>query len=129
SKDISNWKATFFMCAPSFIRALFRISDPKDLQSLRLVVSGAEKTPQDLFDFVEQYLPNTKLLEGYGITECSPVVSVDRPNKPHKGVGFPISCVEIQVINPETQEILTKGQEGEICISGPNVFSGYLGHN
>ncbi len=127
ARDMSQWKPTLFCCAPSFIKAVFRIADPSQLQSLRLVVSGAEKTPQDLFDYVQKNLPRARLLEGYGITECSPIVSLDRPKEPHKGVGKPIPGVELMILDPELQKPQSKGQEGEICIAGPSVFSGYLG--
>ncbi len=127
AKDIAAWKATLFCCAPSFIRAVFRIANPAQLQSLRLVVSGAEKTPQELFDYVEDHLPHATLLEGYGITECSPIVTIDRLDEPHRGVGRPISRVELMILDQETQKAAPPGQEGEVCISGPNVFSGYLG--
>lgn len=124
--DIGGWKPTLFFCAPSFIRALFRIARPEQLKSLRYLVSGAEKTPQELFDYVAQHLPTTQLLEGYGITECSPVVACDRPGAPHKGVGSPLPGVEIGIVD-DNDIPLDKGQEGEICISGPGVFAGYLG--
>jgi long-chain-fatty-acid--[acyl-carrier-protein] ligase len=127
AQDISGWKPTLFFCAPSFIKALFRVAKPSSLESLRLLVSGAEKTPQELFNYVAEHLPRTRLLEGYGITECSPAVSFDRPDRPHKGVGLPIVGVEIKIIDSENERVLPTGQEGEICISGPNVFSGYLG--
>lgn len=124
--DIAAWKPTLFFCAPSFIRALFRVARPQQLMSLRYLVSGAEKTPQELFDYVHRQLPATELLEGYGITECSPVVSCDRPGKPHKGIGLPLPGVEILIVD-EHGIALPALQEGEICISGPNVFAGYLG--
>jgi len=127
AQDIAGWKPSLFFCAPSFIKALFRVAKPEGLQSLRLLVSGAEKTPQELFDYVAHHLPHTRLLEGYGVTECSPVVAFDRPERPHKGVGLPIPCVEIKIIDLESEKVLPLGQEGEVCISGPNVFSGYLG--
>ncbi len=127
-RDIAAWKATLFVCAPSFIKAVFRIADPAQLQSLRLVVSGAEKTPQELFDYVKEHLPHAQLLEGYGITECSPIVTIDRLDEPHQGVGRPILRVEILILDRETMKPVLPGQDGEICISGPNVFSGYLGN-
>lgn len=126
AQDIRDWKPTLFFCAPSFIKALFRVAEPSSLQSLRLLVSGAEKTPQELFDYVAQNLPQTHLIEGYGITECSPVVSFDRPDKPHKGVGVPLPNVHVQIIDADGN-ILPAGEEGEVCITGPSVFSGYLG--
>jgi long-chain-fatty-acid--[acyl-carrier-protein] ligase len=127
AQDIDGWKPTLFFCAPSFIKALFRVGQPSALESLRLLVSGAERTPQELFDYVAEHLPRTRLLEGYGVTECSPVVSFDRPERPHKGVGVPLPCVDIKIIDPESHRVLSLGEEGEVCISGPNVFSGYLG--
>ncbi len=125
ASDISEWRATIFCCAPSFIKAVLHVAKDEQLKSLRLVVSGAERAPQELFDNVRKrgMVP----LEGYGISECSPVVTTDIIGKPHKGVGYPITQVELCVINPENGTRLPQGQEGEICISGPNVFNGYLG--
>jgi long-chain-fatty-acid--[acyl-carrier-protein] ligase len=128
ARDIGAWKPTLFCCAPSFIKALFRVANPSQLQSLRLVVAGAEKTPQELFDYVQGQLLNAKLLEGYGITECSPIVTLDRLKETHQGVGRPLSGVELMILNQESLRPASMGQEGEVCIAGPNVFSGYLGN-
>ncbi len=128
ANDIFNWKPTLFCCAPSFIKALFQVAKKEDLESVQLFVSGAEKAPQELFDFVAKLGKEKKLIEGYGISECSPIVTIDRPEEPHRGVGKPIPGVELCVINPDSNELLPLGQEGEICIHGPNVFSGYLGY-
>ncbi len=127
AKDIQLWKPTLFCCAPSFFKALFQVADPKDLQSLRLVVAGAEKAPQELFKYVKENLPRAQLIEGYGITECSPIITINRPNFPTKGVGKPISCVELLVIDSATEQPLDGTQEGELCIRGPGIFKGYLG--
>ena len=128
TRDIAQWKPTLFCCAPSFIKGVFRVARPEQLQSLRLVVSGAEKTPQELFDYAKEHLPNAQLLEGYGITECSPMVSIDRVDEPHKGVGRPFPGVELIAYDREANKTLPIGQEGEICITGPGVFDGYLGN-
>lgn len=127
AKDIAEWKPTLFCSAPSFIKALFRVAQLDQLCSLRLIVSGAEKTPQELFDFVKEHLPHAHLLEGYGITECSPVVTFDRLEEGHKGVGRPLPGVELIIFDRNTLKPLPIGQEGEIGISGPSVFHGYLG--
>ncbi len=127
ARDIQEWKPTLFCSAPSFIKAVFRVADPKQLQSLRLVVAGAEKTPQELFDYVQEHLKNARMLEGYGITECSPIVTIDRPDEPHKGVGKPIPGVELMILDGSAQRPVAAGLEGEICIAGPGVFNGYLG--
>ncbi len=128
AREIAEWKPTLFCCAPSFIKAVFRVAKPEHLQSLKIIVSGAEKTPQDLFDYTKQHLPNAQLLEGYGITECSPVVSIDRLGEPHEGVGKPLLGVELLIVDTESQQPVPTGQEGEVCIFGPNVFNGYLGN-
>ena len=128
ARDIGLWKPTLFCCAPSFIKAVFRVANPDHLQSLRLVVSGAEKTPQELFDYVKEHLPHAHVLEGYGITECSPVVTLDRLGEPHVGVGKPIPGVEVMILDEQAKQPAPLGQEGEVCIAGPSVFSGYLGN-
>ena len=125
--DIAAWKPTLYCSAPSFIRGVFRVAKVDELQSLRYVVSGAERTPEELFSFVKQHIPHGKMLEGYGITECSPIVTIDRPDEKHIGVGRPVPGVELKIIDPETREILPQGKEGEVVIHGPNVFGGYLG--
>jgi acyl-CoA synthetase (AMP-forming)/AMP-acid ligase II/acyl carrier protein len=127
TRDIFFWKLTLFCAAPSFIAAVFRVAKPEQLGSLRLVVSGAEMTPTELFAYVEKLGKDKRLLEGYGITECSPIVTLDRPERPHKGVGQPLPGIELCVIDPETHRELPLGEEGEICIHGPSVFNGYLG--
>jgi len=68
-----------------------------------------------------------KVLEGYGITECSPIISLNRVNLPSVGVGQLVPDIEMCTIDPESHELLEVGKEGEICVKGPNVFSGYLG--
>jgi long-chain-fatty-acid--[acyl-carrier-protein] ligase len=124
AREIGAWKPTLFCAAPSFIKAIFRVAKPEQLQSLKIVVSGAEKTPQDLFDFAQKL--QMQLLEGYGITECSPVVTIDRLGQPHKGVGKPLPGVELMVIDQATLQPLAVGQEGDVCIAGPSVFNAYL---
>ncbi len=130
-RDIATYKPTFFFCAPTFIRSLFHAARPEDLQSLRLIVTGAEKAGKELFDYVKVSLPNARLLEGYGITECGPIVTLCRTYKPEEGpeegVGRPLPGIEVLFLDPETQEICPPGKEGEICIAGPGIFSGYLG--
>ncbi|MEI8300245.1 MAG: AMP-binding protein, partial [Chlamydiota bacterium] len=126
-KDVFNWKISIFCCAPSFFKNFFSIATPQQLKSIKLFVTGAERAPQELFDYVDSLGPNHKMIEGYGITECSPAVTIARPDRARKGVGQPLSNVELCVINPESHEVLGKNQVGEVCIYGDSVFNGYLG--
>jgi long-chain-fatty-acid--[acyl-carrier-protein] ligase len=123
--DIENWKLTLFISAPTFIKNVFHLAGSTQLKSLRYVVGGAEKVPDELFAYMEKR--GGSMLEGYGITECSPVVTLIRPKAPRKGVGNPLPGIELCIISPETHEVLLPGQDGEICIHGPNVFNGYIG--
>lgn len=123
--DIEHWKPTVFCCAPSFLMAMLRVASDKQLESLRIIVTGAEKASEELYHILKA--KGKVVLEGYGISECSPIVTIQREKEPKKGVGRPLSGVELIVIDPETEEVLEKGQEGEICIHGPSVFKGYIG--
>lgn len=126
AREIAHWKPTLFCCAPSFIQNLLEVAKRSDLASLRLIVTGAEKAPDELFETFEKM--NKKMIEGYGVSECSPIVTLEREFDFHKGVGKPIPGCELLVIDPETEELMLEGEEGEICIAGPSVFGGYLGH-
>lgn len=126
AQDIAYWKPTTFCSAPSFIQALFRVAKPKELRSLQLIFSGAEKAPDELFTYVQRFLPKAQLIEGYGMTECSPLVTGNRLNTARKGVGYPLNHTKICILDAQTKEPKPQGQVGEIYVSGPNVFKGYL---
>ncbi len=125
ANDIEHWDPTIFCCAPSFIQSLLAVASKEQLASLRMVVTGAEKAPQEMFDVLDSM--GKLVIEGYGISECSPIVTVRGEGDEQKGVGKPLSNIELCVINSETDEQISNDQEGEICIHGPNVFNGYLG--
>ena len=126
ARDIAHWKPTIMCCAPSFYKNLFRVAEKKQMESMRLFVTGAEKAPEELKRLVHELGPDKQLLEGYGITECSPVVTLARSDDA-AGVGQLIPGIEVKTIHPETEELLKDGEKGEICILGPSVFDGYLG--
>lgn len=125
ARDCFFRKVTLLCCAPSFYRNLFRIATPRQLKSVRLIVSGAEKAPKELFEHAKRF--GKKMIEGYGITECSPIVSINEEGDASKGVGSPVSSVKLCVIHPETGEKIPDSEQGEICIHGTSVFKGYLG--
>lgn len=128
AEGVSRWNVTIFCGAPSFVKGLFSAAKPEQLATVRLFVSGAEKAPNELYERVSQLKTHAQLIEGYGLTECAPIVSLMRLGEPAKGVGKPLPNIEICTIHPETSELLPKGSEGEILVSGPNVFAGYLGN-
>ncbi len=127
ARDCFYRKPTILCLAPSFYRNLFRIASPRHLKSVRLFVVGAEKAPPELFKHVKRLGGKKEMIEGYGITECSPIVTLNRQGRKAKGVGQPLPDVKLCVINPETNEKIPNDHQGEICIRGANVFKGYLG--
>ncbi len=128
AEGVNRWKATIFCSAPSFLKGLFHAAKKEQLLSIRYFVTGAEKVPQELFERVEGLQSGAKLLEGYGITECAPTITLNRPNLPPKGVGRILPDIELITIHPETLQRLSEGEDGEICVRGPNIFNGYLGN-
>jgi long-chain-fatty-acid--[acyl-carrier-protein] ligase len=126
AEGIERWKITLFCSAPSFLKGLFSVALKGQLDTVRMFVSGAEKASAELYERVKKLGNGAKLVEGYGITECSPILTMVRPNLPPKGVGHPLPDIEMCMIHPETFELLPPGIDGEICVRGPNVFNGYL---
>ncbi len=124
---VKQFGITIFCGAPNFISGLLNSGDKKQLNSLRIVITGAEKAPNSLFKKIQNLNPEIIIIEGYGITECSPMISLTRPYQKRIGVGQLLPGIEGCTIHPETKEPLNPQEEGEICIAGPNVFSGYLG--
>ncbi len=125
-EGIERWRATIFCSPATFIKGLFAEAKKEQLASVRLFVTGAEKTPPELFRVAEMFA--TKLVEAYGITECSPCISVGLVDRPQKGCGQLLPGIRVCTIHPETEGRLPPGSEGELCIHGPNVFGGYLGN-
>jgi long-chain-fatty-acid--[acyl-carrier-protein] ligase len=122
-----RWQATLVCGAPSFLKGIFRNTLHDELKTMRLCITGAEKAPNDLFQMVNQ-LGHCRLLEGYGITECSPVVSVNMTGISAKGVGLPLKGVRLLIVSLDDHQPVPTGTEGLILIHGPNVFKGYLTH-
>lgn len=126
AKDIEQWDVSLVCLAPTFLQNLFSMGEKEQFHSVRLFVSGAEKAPDELFEYVRSLDHDVELIEGYGITECSPIVSMNPPGKPQEGVGMPIPGVTLTVISPETGQELKQGEIGEVCIKGASVFAGYM---
>src|ERR1700747_182063 len=76
---IDQYKVTFLLRTPTFLRLYLRKAEPEQLSSLRLIITGAEKLPLDLANHFEERF-HKKVFEGYGLTETAPVVSVNLPD-------------------------------------------------
>src|SRR5262249_56948211 len=77
-----------------------------------------------------ELVPGATITEGYGITECSPVVSVNRPEANRPGtVGQPLPGVEVCTVDLENDVKKAPGQVGMLLVSGPMVFPGYIAYD
>lgn len=92
------------------------------------IVGGGFTSEQEL-KFLEKKYGKGKFMNGYGQTECSPMISLVYPDAPaikqKTTVGTPMEDIELAFMNPETKELLPQGQKGEILVKGYNVFNGY----
>lgn len=126
AKAFEKWKATIALGAPTFIKGMIKAANPQQLKTMRLCITGAEKMPPDLELMLKQLGKEESLMEGYGITECSPILTFTEIGPNRKGVGRPLPGVEICVVHLESYQPVGVGEQGMILASGPNVFSGYL---
>ncbi len=126
-RTISQYGVSLLFTTPTFLGYMLARATSEDFRTLRIVVTGAEKCPEVVRETCARLAPQAAVLEGYGITECSPVVSVGRPGKDKVGtVGQPLAGVETCVVDPETHHPLPVGQTGLLLVAGPTIFHGYL---
>lgn len=126
AKLFSKWHITLMCGAPTFVKGMLKVATAEQMKSMRLCVTGAEKAPPELFQMLEQLGKKDFLIEGYGITECSPILTMNPLGGCPKGVGKALPGIELRIVKPETEEPLAIGQQGLILAKGPNIFSGYL---
>lgn len=135
---VEKYKITVMLATSTFLRAYLRKAEPQQLQSARLVIVGAEKMPLDLSEkFFARF--GKRVFEGYGLTETTPVVSVNLPDPiPERpdvtvqplyrlgSVGKMASGIAAEIRDPETDKKLTIYDTGMLWLRGPNIFEGYL---
>ncbi len=128
AKLIDLYRVSALITTPTFLNNILHQSDKGELDSLRLVFSGAEKCPARVFERLRSQAPGAVLCEGYGVTECAPVVSVNRPESPVNGsIGYLLPTMEGLLLHPETGQPVHDGEPGRLLVRGPNIFAGYLG--
>ncbi len=136
---IRDEEVTTMLGAPTFIRPLLKKAHPRELRSLDLVVTGAEKLPADLAKgFLETF--HLDILEGYGLTETTPAANINQPhppvvvstNEPQTGkrpgaVGRMMPGMTARIVDPDSGAELAHTEKGLVLFRGANVFGGYLG--
>ena len=122
--DIYHREATILPAVPSLFRTLAATPMPPGLP-LRICISGGAPLPVEILRDFNRHMP-LPLIEGYGLSEASPVVSLNPIQGLHKegSIGLPIPGVELSVQDEEGRHLPT-GATGEICVRGGNVMVGY----
>jgi acyl-[acyl-carrier-protein]-phospholipid O-acyltransferase/long-chain-fatty-acid--[acyl-carrier-protein] ligase len=139
AEAIAAESATILVGTPTFFKPYLKHVDPEKLASLKHVIAGAEKTPDGFADAWEARFGST-YLEGYGLTETSPVVSINLPNQSENedslessnvrnrrsSVGQLLPGQAARILNPDTREQMPVESTGLLALKGPNIFGGYL---
>lgn len=131
---VEKHRVTLLLATPTFLRGYMKRAEPEQLRTVRLLVTGAEKLPDELAGAFHARF-GIEVMQGYGLTETSPVASVNLPDKP--GIAQPTSrpgsCGKMvpglaaQIRHPETGAPLSLHDTGMLWFKGANVFGGYLG--
>jgi acyl-[acyl-carrier-protein]-phospholipid O-acyltransferase/long-chain-fatty-acid--[acyl-carrier-protein] ligase len=133
---VEKYRVTFLVATPTFLQAYMRRCSPESFGSLQYVLVGAEKLPERIALAFEDTF-GIRPLEGYGCTECSPVVTVNgrdfrapgfRQVGARRGkIGHPLPGISVKVVDLDTGEPVAPGTAGMLLVKGPNVMKGYLG--
>jgi acyl-[acyl-carrier-protein]-phospholipid O-acyltransferase/long-chain-fatty-acid--[acyl-carrier-protein] ligase len=123
---IRKEQVTVMVGTPAFLTGYLQKSEAGDFESVRLMITGADKCPEALRrGFWERH--RMILLEGYGTTETSPVISVNTPRHNRPGsVGRALSNVEVRIEHYETGEACQVNEIGKVLVKGPSVMKGYF---
>jgi long-chain acyl-CoA synthetase len=130
-KAMKRHPATFFPAVPPIYARLTRAAADEgvSLQGIRIAISGAMPLSADVVEPWEA-ASGGYLVEGYGLSECSPVLMANpvAPNRRAGTVGLPLPSTEARVVDPDQPTVdRALGEEGELIVRGPQVFSGYWG--
>jgi long-chain acyl-CoA synthetase len=128
---VGRRKPTVFPAVPTIYGAINTEAERSrcDLSSIKVCISGGAPLPADVRRRFET-LTGCKLVEGYGLTEASPVVASNPPDGLVKdgSVGVPMQGTNIEIRDPlDPSRQLGSNQKGEVCVRGPQVMAGYRG--
>ncbi len=132
---VLRYRATMLLATPTMLQSFIRRCEPELFGSLQYVIAGAEKLTQQVADAFEEKF-GMRPLEGYGSTECSPIVTINV--RDFRGAGFyqvgakrgrighPLPGISVRIVDPETMVPRGVGEPGLLLVRGPNVMIGYL---
>lgn len=129
-KLLERYRATFMVTVPTAVSALMQKPVDADVSSLNYALCGSAPLPVELFKKFEAST-GVRILEGYGMTEATCLVSINPPQGEHKigSVGLPFPYTDVKIYHCDTDGNVTKecgvDEIGEICISNPGVYTGH----
>ncbi len=125
-KLVARWKVTFLITVPTAAARLMRVRVDADISTLRLAISGSAAMPVELFQRFEE-ATGVRVLEGYGMTEATCLVSINPPYGERKigSVGLPFAYTDLRILRCDAEGRVMKvcevDESGEICVLGPGV--------
>ena len=129
SKIIEHYKVTTIAATPTFLQSILRAGTKEQLQTLKYAILGAEKCSETLYKKFIDICPGSILLEGYGVTECSPVISMNFPDNPVIGsIGKAFTYLEYAIIDLDTGKRAGYNNVGKLIVRGDSVFNGYINY-
>lgn len=127
TRIVSAYQVNIIMGTPTFLKGIIKSAQENQLESLRLAVTGAEKCSEEVYSKTREKCPNAIILEGYGVTECSPIITLNDLHNPVQGsIGRVLPSFEYRLLDPESYEPITPPGRGILVVDGPSVFHGYL---
>lgn len=128
---VKQFGITWTHTVPAIGRLVLRAANSiGGMDSLRLVALMGTTVPPVLFEQLMAALPKAAIVQGYGLTETSPLLTVQRPGWPKEkitSIGKALPHVEIKIVDENGNQV-PDGQPGEIVVRGPRVFKGYVGN-
>ncbi|MFC0444570.1 long-chain-fatty-acid--CoA ligase FadD [Pseudidiomarina halophila] len=128
-KELSKHDFSIISGVNTLFNGLLHTEGFKDLDfsHLKIALGGGMAVQRSVAEHWER-VTKQRLLEGYGLTECSPVVTVNPTDIEHYNgtIGVPLPSTDVRVVDADTGEVLEQGKEGELQVRGPQVMVGYL---
>ena len=127
-KLCERWKTTFVITVPTAMSAMMQRPVDADISTIKTAFSGSSPLPLELFHRFEKAC-GVRVVEGYGLTEATCLVSCNPPDGEKKvgSVGIPFPYTDVKILTQKNGSVVACGADeiGEICVSNPGVFAGH----